>query len=1465
MKKNVKFLAVLLAGCLTLQTLTPVGAAEYDIETEDFSSEEVQSAENKDDNNGTEEQEEISIKEDQLPEEELPIEEPSQEEENTAEEENTENIFTSEPEEEFTDTVGASGTIGTLSWSLVGGTLTIKGTGTMTNMDYSTGDDVDEDDDEEFNSEGYSNYPWKDVLTDIRSIVVMEGVENIADGAFWGCTELESVNLADSVKAIGKDAFIYDDVLRTVSFGKGLKSIGANAFDNCEGFLSLKLPGTIETIGANAFDNCNSIETASLGTSLREIGDEAFTLCGGLTKITLPATLKKAGANVFDGCDGLEYIRFLGNLPSVGTEAFLDLETKVYYPAKNNTWTKIIKNKKPYGAELVEWQADQVLWELDGDTLCITAWDTDMKEFKDENDIPWCDYREDLTEIKAVDGVQKLGAKAFSGCKNVTSMWIARSVRSIADDVFSGCTALDKIQYDAYELRWKNLTKTVNIPADVKMEYNDFACGDKADWELAGTVLTIKGSGDMWDFTVANVEKCSKDYCGIAPWVYSHNTEGTGLPTELKVEEKITALGLYSFSEDETLEKVILPSTIKTWDARSLFKCKKLKSFKTADASKSLKVIDDVLYNKAGTVIEQYPSDRENPGYVMPDEVKEIAPYAFAYAEGMISVSFSPEMTIIQKDSFTGCTGIKMLILSNKLKAIEPGVFADAAALDYVVYGGTPFEWREEVSIGSDNGKLNDKDLDIDYGIFDAAIYQAEYILSKEHSLGNSLDSMFSQEFPSHILVKYGNKNNLKFATNTWRYFVKDFLSAIQDPSSVPDGKLLNESDIYLGLLSSMFQKESDTSILMKVLNNGAVSSTTKISGMLDKVMSKVYHINFSEKYADIFKQGTLDASELLAKSAVSEEADAVYKASFIGKNTKLIGNLNKGIGYIKDVKSYYDYVQNALTVSGLPEAMKAVCNKMYAKSKNIGGVAMQTGVLKFTGIMNGTATDLTLDTTNYIANKIVCKVGLKGTLGAVWGEKKAMVYLQNPYAALFEVAYAGSTTICDLLWGSSSIAEGYYKMTAMSQISDMIDQVYADAKAAFQKEHTRENALTYLYAVNLKFRCMDQDCATAASFVKAVDGAWLSAVVKALGKKDTEQVLSSINSMKSSYKNFYTTVSTQWIGQLMSDYPQEYEVYKNLIEDSETLYGSYEIHCPVDVEVLDPAGNVVAYTNGSEWETTSDKVTVMVNGSSKFVWIYSPDAYQIRCRGTGTGTMSIYGYKYGEGNYERSVMYRNVSVTSGCSYTMTQKQGETEATDYLTSSEGEVVTPKKGKLPEETKIIHNTYEDIETPAKPKPVSKPVLNMKEIPLKVKQSTAAVKVSGIASGDSIKSWKSSNTKVATVNSKGKITARKKGTATLTVTLKSGKKVTAKIKVQTGTVKTTKIQVSKKTITLKKGKKSRLSVTRQPLTSQQKITYQSANKKVAQVNTKGVITARKKGKTTITVKSGSKKVKVTVVVK
>lgn len=149
------------------------------------------------------------------------------------------------------------------------------------------------------------------------------------------------------------------------------------------------------------------------------------------------------------------------------------------------------------------------------------------------------------------------------------------------------------------------------------------------------------------------------------------------------------------------------------------------------------------------------------------------------------------------------------------------------------------------------------------------------------------------------------------------------------------------------------------------------------------------------------------------------------------------------------------------------------------------------------------------------------------------------------------------------------------------------------------------------------------------------------------------------------------------------------------------------------------------------------------------------------------------------------------------------------------------------------------------------------------PLKVKQ-TLQVKTTGLAKGDKVASWKSSNTKIVTVSGNGKLTAKKSGTATITVKLQSGLSKSFKVKVQSSEVKTTKISGLKSKVTVQKGKKLTLKPVISPITSKEKVTYSSSDKKIATVSSKGVITAKKAGTAKITVKSGSKKftVKVTV---
>lgn len=155
------------------------------------------------------------------------------------------------------------------------------------------------------------------------------------------------------------------------------------------------------------------------------------------------------------------------------------------------------------------------------------------------------------------------------------------------------------------------------------------------------------------------------------------------------------------------------------------------------------------------------------------------------------------------------------------------------------------------------------------------------------------------------------------------------------------------------------------------------------------------------------------------------------------------------------------------------------------------------------------------------------------------------------------------------------------------------------------------------------------------------------------------------------------------------------------------------------------------------------------------------------------------------------------------------------------------------------------------------------LTANSLTLKVKQSTTKFKVTGMAKGDYLKSVVSSNTKVLRVsgvnkNGSVKLTAlNKTGTVNLTFTLASGAKKTIKAKVQKGAVKTTSINGVKKTATVTQGKTLKLTPSLLPVTSVEKITYTSSNKKVATVSSKGVVKGVKAGTAKITVKAGSKK--------
>lgn len=161
-------------------------------------------------------------------------------------------------------------------------------------------------------------------------------------------------------------------------------------------------------------------------------------------------------------------------------------------------------------------------------------------------------------------------------------------------------------------------------------------------------------------------------------------------------------------------------------------------------------------------------------------------------------------------------------------------------------------------------------------------------------------------------------------------------------------------------------------------------------------------------------------------------------------------------------------------------------------------------------------------------------------------------------------------------------------------------------------------------------------------------------------------------------------------------------------------------------------------------------------------------------------------------------------------------------------------------------------------------------NASSLKLKRKQATKKFVVSGLAAGDSVKSWTSSNQKIVKVfgSRNGACTIKagnKTGKAKITITLESGLKKTINVTVQKNAVACTSIKNVPKKLILNRKKSYQLRPVINPITCTSKAKYKTSNKKIVKVTSRGKITAVKKGKAKITVMVGKKKFVCTVTIK
>ncbi len=147
-----------------------------------------------------------------------------------------------------------------------------------------------------------------------------DGLLELGNSVFAGCTALHTVTLPDGAKKMGDLVFENCTSLTAITL-PSLEELGRMTFRGATSLKSVTFGDGALTAGSYTFMR-SSVETVDLGDSLPAIGEGLFYGCTSLKEITLPSTVVRVEANAFNGCTSLTKVNGIDGVEYFGVSAF---------------------------------------------------------------------------------------------------------------------------------------------------------------------------------------------------------------------------------------------------------------------------------------------------------------------------------------------------------------------------------------------------------------------------------------------------------------------------------------------------------------------------------------------------------------------------------------------------------------------------------------------------------------------------------------------------------------------------------------------------------------------------------------------------------------------------------------------------------------------------------------------------------------------------------------------------------------------------------------------------------------------------------------------------------------------------------------------------------------------------------------------------------------------------------------